>query len=587
MSYRDTLNSIDNFSIEVYDERDISDHLKKYSPEKTDTVDPLLLSELMAFEFMENYPHKDGSWGTYFGPIIEIRNADGSGMESPSIKLVTPEMIKYWNERALECNNPLLVARYSGLVWDFQFKVTGKKPIHKICRLYIEALLNVSKKIKPKHTIYLYTKLERALNLSMSLNDKALIEESKKTLIQFEKDNSVDSQPGSWGYCYDLLIGNVKANLSTNEESDIILELESKLNRLTAPTDQETKIDTWAAECAAIKLADYYRKKNDLTKIKQTLLKLSEAFKMHLNNTSAMQAAASTEHLYRIYKKFNLNEEAENLLISFRELGPKVSGEMQTISHTMNIPRDELEKYINSMVDGTIQNFLDRFISTYIPKRETAKEQIFHLSKNSPMMFLFTTVIQDGKGRPIAKIGSLENDLEGHIVKSISQTLEFSSLFIRPIIEKAEQKFNFSKKDVLDYIKTTPILHEKRLTIIERALDAYFSKDYIVFIHLIIPQIEDAIRNIIEIAGGNVLKESRSGGYHLKTFEDVLRDEIIVKALGEDFADYFRIVFTDARGWNVRNNVCHGLSNPNTFDYKVADRLLHTLLCLGLIQKKE
>ena len=91
---------------------------------------------------------------------------------------------------------------------------------------------------------------------------------------------------------------------------------------------------------------------------------------------------------------------------------------------------------------------------------------------------------------------------------------------------KQRGRVYFMRSEVLDYIKTTPILHENRFAIIEKALDAYFSKDYIVFIHLVIPQIEEAIRNIIEMAGGNVLKESRGGGYHLKTFDEILRDEI-------------------------------------------------------------
>ncbi len=586
MSYLDTLSSIDDYSIEVSSERDISNLLKKFTPENNEPIDQLLLSEIIAFEFIENYQSKESGWNTYFRPMIEIRNNDGTGMESPSINLVTPEMIEYWTKRATETKNPLLIARYSGLVWNFQLKITGKKPDHTICKKYIEALLNVVKKGDEKVSVYSYHKLERALALSVSINDKPLIEQSKNALIEFEKNNSVDSKAGTWGYCFDLLIGNTKVNLSTEEESQIILELENQLTRLTEPTNNETKIATWSAERAAIKLAEYYRRKNKSDELKRVLLKLGDSFKSHLNDTSAMQAASSTEHLYRIFKKFNLQDEAESLLISFRELGPKVSEEMQTISHKMDIPREQLDKYIDSMVEGDVHVFLDRFVATYIPKKETAKEQIFQLSKNSPMMFLFTTVIQDGKGRPIAKIGSLENDLEGHIVKSISQTLEFSSLFIRLIIEKAQEKLSFSKKEVLDYIKT-PILTENRIPIIEKALDAYFSKDYIVFIHLVIPQIEEAIRGIIEMAGGNVLKEARSGGYHLRTFDDILRDEIIIDSLGEDFAAYFRIVFTDARGWNTRNNVCHGLSNPKTFDYKVADRLLHSLLCLGLIQIKK
>ena len=89
------------------------------------------------------------------------------------------------------------------------------------------------------------------------------------------------------------------------------------------------------------------------------------------------------------------------------------------------------------------------------------------------------------------------------------------------------------------------------------------------------------------MAGGNVLKQARGGSFHLRTFDEILRDEIIIEALGEDFADYFRILFTDQRGWNVRNNVCHGLKEPSMFNSQIADRLLHALLCLGLIQTKK
>ncbi len=37
-------------------------------------------------------------------------------------------------------------------------------------------------------------------------------------------------------------------------------------------------------------------------------------------------------------------------------------------------------------------------------------------------------------------------------------------------------------------------------------------------------------------------------GYQLRTFDKILRDGIIKEALHENFADYFRILFTDQRG---------------------------------------
>lgn len=186
----------------------------------------------------------------------------------------------------------------------------------------------------------------------------------------------------------------------------------------------------------------------------------------------------------------------------------------------------------------------------------------------------------------IATIGSLEDDIEGHIVRQVSQNLTFSSLFLKLILDEAGKNLGLNTKSIMDFISKSPVINSERLPIIEKGVSSYFSQDYIVAIHLLIPQIEEAIRNLIEISGGNVLRP-KNGGYQLRTFDDLLRDEIIEASLGEDLAIYFRILFTDQRGWNLRNEVCHGIANPNKFDIQTADRLLHGLLTLGLLRKSE
>ena len=181
----------------------------------------------------------------------------------------------------------------------------------------------------------------------------------------------------------------------------------------------------------------------------------------------------------------------------------------------------------------------------------------------------------------------MEQDLEGHIISRVSQNLGLSALFLRIALQEAVTKKGLGKSEILDFLDKTPIINKDRFQIIDKGLDAYFKNDYLVFIHLIIPQIEEAIRNIVELAGGNVLKRSRGGGFHLRTFDEILRDDIIKNALGEDFTNYFKVLFTDQRGWNLRNYVCHGMASPNIFNSQSADRILHSLICLGLIHKKE
>ncbi len=587
MTLTEILDSFDKSSGKTFDEHDIASELKQLIPEDKSKVEMDLRAELMAFEFVEDYPNNETSWGTYFGPMFVINNNDGTATESPSIKLVTTEIIEYWTKRAYESQNPILVARYSGLVWDFQNQITGTKPNHKIARLYAQALIDTSILKTYKREVYVFKKIERALEISSALNDDVLIERCKLSLIAFEKDNSQDSKPGLWGYCYDLLIGNKKVKLSKEEEEAIIIELENKLNRLTTSDEAGSKIDPWAAEAAADRLAQYYSKKNKFEDVRRVILKVGKAFEDIMSEASSMQASGWTEHLYRLYSKFNLKEEAAQALLKIRELGPKVSEELKPISHSMDIPREEIEKYVNSMTDGSIEEFLERFIFNYIPNKEEVKKQLFQLAKAAPFQFMIGQALQDEKGRVVATIGSLENDLEGHIVRQVSQSLTFSSLFMHLIIEKAKERFPLTKSDILKYIETSPIIDKSRFSIIEESLNAYFNNDFLVFTHLVIPQIEEAMRNLVELAGGNVLKDAkRGGGFQLKTFDEILRDSKLVEVVGEDFATYFRILFTDQRGWNLRNNVFHGLANPNTFNNQTGHRLLHSLLCLGLVRTK-
>ena len=37
----------------------------------------------------------------------------------------------------------------------------------------------------------------------------------------------------------------------------------------------------------------------------------------------------------------------------------------------------------------------------------------------------------------------------------------------------------------------------------------------------------------------------------LRTLDDLLREEAVLKSLGPNVVHYFRVLFTDQRGWNI------------------------------------
>ena len=84
--------------------------------------------------------------------------------------------------------------------------------------------------------------------------------------------------------------------------------------------------------------------------------------------------------------------------------------------------------------------------------------------------------------------------------------------------------------------------------------------------------------------------ELRVAGSHeeqQKAFDELLREESVVNTLGESVVHYFQVLFTDQRGWNIRNDVCHGISPPEAFSWPMTDRIFHALMILATVRESE
>lgn len=539
------------------------------------------LYESMAFSFCENYTNKEGGWGTYFGPMMMVwQTDDGKTVESPSIQLVDENTIAYWDQRSKSTNNPLLQARYAGLVWDLSEPATGKKPHYSAAIRCCEALLKIAEENSHKYDVNVIQKLERAISLATSLKDQQLIERAKQAILNYESVVADDSKPDLWGFCFDLLVGNKKVNLSDEEEREIIDILEARLQRLK-------EADPWACEHAAERLARYYRAKGQEEDCSRVIKILGSTFENAANNAAPLVASSWLEHMHHVYVQFNLIADAERVARTIRELGPKVRDDMKAISHEMEIPREKFDAYVEQMVDGDLEQALARIAIRYIPRRGEIENQLHDLAKKAPISFLFTKQIADHQGRVVAVVGSLEDDLDGNVVSQMSQNMAISVMFLSAVLDRVISKFSLNDEGIINYLFKAPIFTSIQKELLLKGVRAYLEGDYVISIHLLIPQIEAATRNLVEMSGGAVLKRGRGGGFHLRTLDEILRSEQIIQALGEDVALYFRVVLTDQRGWNIRNDVCHGLSPHDQFSKGVVDRLIHILLVLAQLRVKE
>lgn len=549
-------------------------------------------AETLAFELTEGIRGDGDKYGGkfYFGPTFVKQHEAGEISEYPDRATLPQEIISYWEKRIGESQNAILRNRYAGLVWDFKEFITGAKPDFSIVRTYIQSLIDLVDGDYSVHLTFSVKRAQRAIELSIQLNQNAFLQQAKEALKNFIIRHNDDYLIGIWGAPHTIWEKYPNA-YTEQEQMELIAEFERRfeaLYQISVGQDEKRKRDPWLLMEIAEILARYYKSHNLKDKILPLFNKVESAFDAISGQLTNMQRVGNYTQLHQRYLKYDLRVQANALTKKIADYGKSIQGEMGVIRHEVNISKKDMDAQINAVLDEDVELSFAQFTYLYTPKRDKAKASLERRAQSTPLTFLLRQTIFDDKGRATAVVGSFDQDLEGHIILHVSMEMRFDAVFIHETIEEGKKRGIFTPANIMAYLQKTPAIKSERLSIIDRGLAAYFTDDYLVALHLWIPQIEEAIRNIIEINGASILRPYGDGTcFQLRILDDILRDPLTKQSLTSNLADYLRILLTDNRGWNLRNDICHGIANTVIFNKMTADRVLHALLCLGLFRLYE
>lgn len=540
-------------------------------------------AEILAFDFREKEPCRERDEANFFLPASTFTDANGRPVTNPDRADVTPDVHNYWAGRATSTDNPILAFRYAGLVWEFAKEVTGSSADIRYARLLIDSAARIAREKLHRQETSIISKLGFALSVAQSIRDRDRIQMLCHVIVDYECDIAELNKPGLWGFAFNYLVEDKRVQPPDSLVQRIIADLEGKLKAIQEEAGKD--FNPFSADAAAQRLARYYRRSGKPDEVKRVLNVYRDTYLQAADETSALVGSAWLQKVYGVLLPFGLRSEAEEVSIKLRELGRKGRDELAHVSHDMEIPAEEFDKFLDGMVAGDVETALTRFVDHFIPIRDQVERQVKELAESHPLLSIFGTTLVDGDGRPKANVGSVEHDLDGNIAKLTAQNMGFTAIFVRRTVEKLREKFELTSDDLMAFLYRSPILPSDRRSIVSEGLTAYLEENWSVAMHLLIPQIEATLRRLIELSGGATWKLGRNGAFMLKNFEDLLRDERAARALGADAVHYLRVLFTDQRGWNLRNAVCHGIVPETAFCAPHADRVVHALLFFALIRE--
>lgn len=540
--------------------------------------------EQLAFRLQPQ--HGENPWGNYhYGPQFTFRAANGAPVYSPAFTEVTKEAVEYWNDRISECNNPLLKLRYATLVWDFQPSICHKQNNGNLYNIIVDAALDVCNGDYFKHPVLTVNMLEWLFAFTRNREDS--LAKVKTAYADFEKRHSVDGAIRYWASRFQIMLDNKKC-FSEDEKEKLVAEHEARLSRLANP-GEDLPLNPWTVKAQACLLADYYTSKTEKEEVKRVLAVMEKSFHDYKGAMAGMQYAGILENIQHLYRHYNLDSEAKRMMVDVQNAYQEALAEMQPQKFEFEIP-EEVKKQADLMFGKGAerdQARWDNFTLYFIPLKNEEEKSLKELAQKFPFRYMMGSHFLDAKGRPMAEVGSLESDFDGnlalHVVENMNLKFHFLSMAIQGMLDCEAISVD---KIMNNRIIPCPIFEEDRYDIIREALQCFMDEKYVLFSHLIIPQLENAICNLVEMSGMSALKISRKGkGYQLKTLDDLLRMQPVIDALTEDGAYYLRLVLTNQLGLNLRNLMCHGIATPQHFGYNAAAWLLHVLFMLSAIRE--
>jgi len=588
---------IPKFDIEYSIYNDICGFLTKESHDKHLPLDSELFYEKTAFALgeMDGKCPLPGWEDLNYGPILSQRDEQGNLIFSnPDIKHISPQMIDYWEQRSNEVKNPILQQQYAGLVWDFSKKIRQQNPDVKYAQRFIDSAQKIAE-LDTKGSL-LQRKLKKALDISVSINDKKRISFIKDAIIYYEDIHSQDSKARTWGYSYDWLIADKdlsqKVTLTTEEKEKIITDLE---RRLTVLSDTKSSLfDHHSVERLATRLAPYYKKTGDKGNMKRVLLVYRDTF---LSASLPLLAGANLLGKVRqVLLQYGLSEEAKQMEFEIRRFEKESLTELKKIEVSIKIPQKEIDEYLKELSNKNLSEALRYLAVCNIPDKELSKQIVLKISKEHPLQFHVNQNIMDHTGRTVAKIGSIEKDLEGYTIKQMSQDIKLNTGFVDLGLNHLIKNQSLNADLMSEHLLKSPFFPKEYHQIIKQGIKRFFEKDYISSISILVPQVETAIRTLMTQIGGETYQSSSNHeeGFKLRSLGALLRDQKIIDFFTQftnvkisNIPIYFQVLLTDLRGINLRNNFCHGHFPASYFHRMTAVCIIHVLLILSIFKKEE
>ena len=186
-------------------------------------------------------------------------------------------------------------------------------------------------------------------------------------------------------------------------------------------------------------------------------------------------------------------------------------------------------------------------------RSKSSSEEAWNQKKKSFIYTNLNSVIQDSQGNTIDKSPDNEKNVY-RIAKELRDDYCYSVL--QPAYEEFLKNFTISEVEVYDLISSSKFIPSDRLDLYAHALYHGFCGNFAVAVYILIPQIENGIRYVLE-SNSIITRKYTQEQQNTMSLESYF--EKLNELINEDLLFDLRVLLNEGFGDNMRHDIAHGI----------------------------
>jgi len=532
-------------------------------------------AECWAFCFLlqPNGAEPDGK--THFGPIVVSGN-----FRNPDIAWIDEAVLKYWGRRMTEVRHPLLRARHADLVWDLSKPAGNLKPPIEAARVAVDGYVAASRLADAASLIPATERLQRALKIAIGTGDTARAEQVRDAIAELA---ARVNETWGWVTLFDTFEEQTKIKLTAGQQDALVAALEAHMMEVAGKPEG---VEPLMAFPLAVQLVRHYKRLDRQAEADRVVRACGQAVERRAARADHTLGYYWLDQVYQYYRINGLDEDAERVQIEARRRGELARHEATETVEEVEPPPEQVEQFLNDVTDGGMDNGIGTIIGQFLPNPDEIRELLNKLRQEYPLGTMWP-ITKMSEGQMVARIGPVDTGPEGALINCVADNIRGNRRLLEKAFDRLRSRYSVTPDHLMDFIYRSPLFTERFRGIVKQGCRAYFAGDHPKAISLLVPQIENALRFMLQLVGRPPNKPKRGNlpGMTEKTLTDILDDPVVKGVIGEAAHTYLVAFLADARGFNIRNRMCHGLMVEEDFHRWISDRVLHTVLLLGSFRR--